>query len=204
MIYTALIAIAALATAANPERATIRGEVTDSSGRPIVSARIDVTDAKPLTGNLHEIYLFQTRFAITNRDGQFEIPDLDATLQFRLLCTAPGKKTVSTEWFGANAAQQIKLEEVPADMSPERIVHFQVVDSEGQPVAYALVRPSGFRLRNEQLIHNGYVRGVERSSTDENGHFQTHSPEEFDSLSFTISADGFVNADSRQLLPGPG
>ena len=202
-MYAGILALLAIATAAESEPITIRGVVVNAQDRPITGARVDVSDVKPLVGKSQGEYIFDTKFAITDREGRFEISDLPSSQQFRLRYTAPGKKTLISEWLTSANTQKTKLDDIPADTPVERVVQGKVVDSEGHLIAHALVRPYGSKLRDQATLHFGYVRGCDSTSTDENGRFQIYAPEEYDSISFTVIADGFVTADSGQFLPGP-
>jgi hypothetical protein len=202
-MHAAIIALLAIATAAESDPTTIRGVVVNAQDRPIAGARVDVSDAKPLVGKSQGEYLFDTKFGITDRDGRFEIGDFPSSLQFRLRYTAPGKKTLISEWLTSTHAQKAKLDDITADTPVERVVQGKVVDSEGHPIAHALVRPYGFKLYSQPNIYHGYVRGCDSTSTDENGRFQIYAPDEYESVSFIVIADGFVTADSGQFLPGP-
>src|SRR5436190_3874700 len=202
-MHAAIIALLAIATVAESEPTTIRGVVVNSQDRPIAGARVDVSDAYPLVGKSQGEYLFDTKFAITDREGRFEIGDFPSSLQFRLRYTAPGRKTLVSDWLTSTNTQKIKLDDIPADTPVERVVQGKVVDSEGHPIAHALVRPYGFKLHSQPNIYHGYVRGCDSTSTDENGRFQIYAPDEYESVSFTLIADGFVTADSSQFLPGP-
>ena len=130
-MQTALVMIVAFATAANPQRATIRGEVRDAAGRGIAEARIDVLDAKPLVGEpLFTGYLDCNKFVFTDRRGRFEIANLDPTLQFRLRAVAVDHKSTFTDWFRpTDAGITIQIAEQPDDVPVNRIVFGKMVDS---------------------------------------------------------------------------
>src|SRR5437868_7971075 len=78
----------------------LHGTITDANGKAIVGARVDVANAAPRSGPAifcESCYSDCTKHTLTNSDGRFEFNELDPTLKFRVLASAPGFTSRLTE-----------------------------------------------------------------------------------------------------------
>jgi uncharacterized GH25 family protein len=196
-----LAGVLAVAVAGTP-RPTLRGVVLDSAGQPISAARVGLATAAPKTGPAifcPSCYLDCSKFTTTDAQGQFEIPNLDPTLKFRVLCTAPGKKTtISPLYDPGSGSLELKLQETPR-VPPEQVVRGQLVNAQGLPIAGALIEPSGAKTADKRWW--GKV-DVDPAASDKNGQFEIALPSEYEGIDVSVSADGYAGADVVLLKTG--
>lgn len=128
----------------------------------------------------------------TDADGRFEINKLDATLLFRVLVIAPGRRAVVTEYVDPSENElTLKLESMPDALPANRILRGRVINEAGRPLAGALVTPYGAKTSERRWW--GSLPGVDAASvTDEDGCFVVTSREPKLGLDLQFSAPGYA------------
>ena len=136
-------------------------------------------DAKPLVGApLFTGYLDCNKFVFTDQNGEFEISDLDPTLQFRVRAAAVEHNSSSTQWRkAAEGPINIRLPEQPHDVPANRIVFGKMVDAGGAPIAGALLQPIGAKTKTK--LWRGPVNDVDVAVSGDDGYFKMILPEDY-------------------------
>ena len=203
-MYAALIAlIAALAADDQSHVVKLTGVVLDASSQPVVGALVTPATAQPKVGPAifcPSCYLDCAKSTTTDATGQFEIDIRDPSLKFQVLCSAPGKKTQITKLYDPAAGPlKLTLLDIPADLPPERIVRGQLLDDQGQPIAGALVEPSGAKTENRRWW--GRVE-ADPTVSDKDGSFLLIAPEGYEGLDLSSNRKGFAGIDVELVSPG--
>ncbi|MEX2171013.1 MAG: M56 family metallopeptidase [Pirellulales bacterium] len=143
------------ATLRMPPAATLRGKVTDADGQPVAGVQV--------SAGLMRLPAEQRVFsAVTDRDGHYEIGDLEplnreeeqARQAKQLEQSLAAKSTATGTFVAANrvvtfshpdyATKRATYEEVPGEidvqLQPAAVIEGRVTDANGKPVAEALVR----------------------------------------------------------------
>jgi hypothetical protein len=182
---------------------SLQGVVLDAEGQPVAAARVDISTAAPREGRglfCPSCYLDCRKFTRTDPIGRFVISDLDPALKFRVLISSPGKKALLTKLTDPLSGPfEVKLEEAPQGIPPERIVSGHVTDDSGVPLEGALIDPSGAKTAEKWWW--GAVE-ADPTVTDAQGRFSLVVPEGFQGLDVSITADGTAGADFELLAPG--
>ena len=181
----------------------LSGVVTDSSGKPLSSATVLVNTAAPREGVAvfcPSCYADCGKKAVTDAGGKFTIPQLDSSLVFYVVATAEGHRArVSKKIDPAKDTANIKLDALPADLPPARVVRGRVIDMADKPVVGAQVSPFGCRTEKQRWW--GSLPGVDQVSiTNADGEFIITSKE--DAEAFDIEVRSPRHAPKRfGLLP---
>jgi hypothetical protein len=196
------LAVALAVAGADASRPALRGVVHDSAGQPLSAARVGLATAAPKTGPAifcPSCYLDCAKSTTTDTQGQFEIPNLDPALKFRVLCTAPGKKTtISPPYDPSSGPLEMKLQET-LHVPPEQLFRGHLVNAQGLPIAGALIEPSGAKTANKRWW--GKV-DVDPVASDKDGEFEIALPPEYEGIDVSISAEGYAGADVGSLKAG--
>lgn len=187
-----------------PAADEIRGIVRATDGQPIPNVRVDIATAAPKVGPgifCPSCYLDCAKYVYTDEDGRFAIPNLDSSLKFRLLATAPDKTTAHTELIDPLSDQvEIRLADFPTDLPPDQILQGVVLTDQGTPVAGALVSPYG--AKTEERRWWGRVTGATSGVTDNAGRFRIVITEPYVAIDLQVTAFGYAGAIASLLTPG--
>src|SRR5439155_11136875 len=112
----------ALLLAADPAGPALRGTVADADGKPVAGARVDVATAAPKVGQglfCTSCYRDCAKSTRTDADGRFEIGDLDPSLKFTVLVSAPGKNSYWTGLLDPRLEEpKVRLDTLPNQLPP--------------------------------------------------------------------------------------
>jgi len=200
---TAFILVAAALLAQPATRPTLAGTVVDAKGEPVAGARVDVSTAAPKVGPgvfCPSCYLDCAKSVRTDPQGRFLIAGLDPALKFRILVSAPGKRSQLTPLTDPLAGPlAVALADLPKDVPAERLLLGEVVDEQGLPIEGALVDPAGAKTADRRWW--GTV-DVEPAVTDNDGRFTLFLPPTYQGLDLSITADGHAGIQFELLAPG--
>jgi len=184
-------------------RPTLAGIVVDSKGTPVSGARVDVSTAAPKAGPgvfCPSCYLDCAKWARTDPQGRYLIAGLDPTLKFRVLISAPGKKSQLSPLTDPLAGPlDVALADLPKDVPPEQLLLGEVVDEQGTPIEGALVEPEGAKTAERRWW--GTVE-VDPAVTDSEGRFTLFLPPGYQGLDVSVFADGHAGTQAELLAPG--
>ncbi len=153
---------------------TLTGKVHDEEGRPLPGARVSIYTAKPRKGHsvtCPSCYRDCAKFTTTDKNGNWTIEGLDASLLFRILVAAPKMRSTVTKHINPDAGPvEASLTIRPTDLEPEHYLAGRVVDLKGKPIVGALVTPFGAKEKGRRWW--GRLPGVdELAVTDAEGKF---------------------------------
>ncbi|HEX5445288.1 MAG TPA: carboxypeptidase-like regulatory domain-containing protein [Pirellulales bacterium] len=188
------------AVAAAPAPGTLVGRVTDEAGAPIAGAVVDLYTARPRIGlptTCPSCYRDCAKSTQTDADGRFSIDRLDPILMFRVLVMAAERRAVVTKLVDPAAAElEVELEPVPSGLPDERMLRGKVVDEQGQPLAGALLWPTGAKTRERRWW--GALPGVDEAAVaDAEGRFVITSQEPKLALDVQASAPGYATSPAK-------
>ncbi|TWU46038.1 Dioxygenase [Novipirellula aureliae] len=182
----------------------LRGTIIDGSGKPIGGARIDISTAAPKSGPAifcPSCYLDCAKSAVSGEQGSFEIRDVSPDLQFRLVVTAVDKITVATSLIDPSIeTPEITLQDFPADVSSDHLVHGVVRSELGVPVSGALIDAWGATSNGRRW--RGRVDGAATVVSDDQGRFRMLLTEDYEEIDLQVTADGYAGVISEPLNPG--
>lgn len=194
-------------SAAQTERATARpdltGTVRDNAGHPIKNATVSIYASWP-KGN-EDLASQSTadcrKRTTTDADGRFTIKSLDPNALFRVLTVAQGFRP-QLDWRIDPAARplDVTLKPKPRGTLPDEQVRGQVVDSDGNPVAGALVTVLGV-TRGGEWRSSSWPDIDSIVITDDAGEFVIRGEKPFMSCGFTVEARGFAKSGLQQEVP---
>ncbi|HVW36574.1 MAG TPA: carboxypeptidase-like regulatory domain-containing protein [Pirellulales bacterium] len=198
MTIATFVLLTSLPVASTP--GTLAGQVLDEHGAPLVGAVVDVYTAKPRVGlavTCPSCYRDCAKSAKSDDQGRFSIGDLDPELLFRLLVMAPGRRAVLTQLIDpAQAELEVKLEPLPSDLPPDRLLKGRVLDERGKPLAGAVVSPTGAKTHEKRWW--GQLPGVDEAAvTDFDGRFVITSQDPKLGLDLSVSAAGYADFPSQ-------
>jgi hypothetical protein len=178
----------------------LTGQVSDQSGAPVAGALVDLYTAKPRVGlavTCPSCYRDCAKSTKTDDQGRFSIGELDPALLFRVLVMAPGRRAVLTKLIDpAEAELEVKLEPLPDDLQPDRMLKGRVLDEDGKPLAGAVVSPTGAKTHEKRWW--GQLPGVDEAAvTDADGRFVLTSQEPKLGLDLQASAPGYADFPSQ-------
>lgn len=179
---------------------TLTGQVLDENDRPVEGAVVDLYTAKPRVGlavTCPSCYRDCAKCAKTDAQGRFSIKELDPILLFRVLVMAPGRRAVLTKLIDpAEADLEVKLQPLPTDLPPDRMLKGIVLNEHGKPLAGAVVSPSGAKTLGKRWW--GQLPGVDEAAvSDTDGRFIITSQEAKLGLDLKVSADGYADFPSQ-------
>jgi len=181
----------------------ISGTVTSPDGAPLAGVRVDVSTAAPKVGPAlfcPSCYLDCRKATTTDDQGKFKLTDLSDKLKFRLVVSAPGRKTLQTKLVDpASADLKLVLQEAPK-ANQAQTVSGTIKDLLGNPVAGCLISPYG--AKNAKRRWSGRVKGVDATVSDSDGRFEIALPESMFALDVNITQFGFCG--ERRFLLEPG
>ena len=182
----------------------LTGVVTDADGQPLAGVRVDITTAAPKAGRglfCPSCYRDCTKWAITDDEGRFQLPNLSPTLKFRLIATHTGFATSQTPLIDPDTeTARIKLAPLPTGIPDNRVVSAVITSEEGTPIAGAYIEPHGAKTDKRRWW--GRVEGVTPTVTDTEGRFFMIVPDDFLALDIDVTADGFSGTRALLLQPG--
>lgn len=170
---------------------SIGGTVQTQDGKPIAGATATIISASIRGGNDTVApwrYPDAGKTAKTDAAGEFKIGPVDRTLTFQLVVFAAGYEP---NFEGVNSTKvrpKLTLQPRPAmPNDPKRIVSGVVVDSNGHPLAGAVIRPRGYRIGPN--IWYGNDRGFDRNVvTDDQGKFYLVADKPVDAINLMVTA----------------
>jgi hypothetical protein len=151
------LALCLLIACTATKRPTLTGVVVAQDGKPLSNTMVFIYTARPKIGPsviCPYCYLDCRKKATTNIRGEFEIPNLDPTLLFRVGAIAADHEPV----FLADvdpAATPVKLTlalKAPLPEDPRCVVRGRLVDPEGEVVMGALIEPKGISYRRDKGV----------------------------------------------------
>ena len=210
----------ALATAVAPVLGTVNGSATDSSGKPIAGAQVELLPPFPIPlggtstgavgGTVIKWPLPSVRVASTDQNGHYSFDNVPAGT-YTVSASAQGYETATSPSFavakGDNTAPTLALTPIPPPVFGS--VSGAVTDSNGKPLAGALVelsppgKPVPLGPTSGQPIIFPPPWPVLVTKTDANGHYN------FDKVStgtyvVSASADGYQSATSAPFTVSEG
>jgi protocatechuate 3,4-dioxygenase beta subunit len=199
----------------------LSGKVVDLSGRPIEHATVLIYHAGVKQGYstfCPSCYSDCGKRAITNADGTFVIPGVDADLLFKLLAVRNGFEPVFVANVDPLSTLRPLAKLLPAvqQISPENVVRGRVVDDHNRPLRDAVITPVGVSAMGSDGGEGstyGEVKGLEPLAvTDENGNFAVSYNKPAFGMLLKIEARGFspdlqavtTGADRKTITVSPG
>ncbi|TWU45652.1 Dioxygenase [Novipirellula aureliae] len=191
-----MLAVAAVA----PRNAALTGKVQDENGSPIAGAIVDIYTARPRVGaalTCPSCYRDCAKSTTTDSEGRFSFNELDSGLLFRVLVMAPGRRPQLTRLTDPQTTQlDVKLEPIPTNLPIDRILNGRVLDDQGEPLAGAVVSPSGAKTSEKRWW--GSLPGVDEASvTDAEGRFVITSQDAKLGLDLEVTSPGFADFPSQ-------
>ncbi len=210
LILVAIYSVVALShqnlNAQENERTVIRGVIANEKSEPIPNARVDISTAAPKTGRsvfCPSCYLDCQKWAKTDSTGRFEIDNLDITLEFRLVISAAGYKTMRTESIAPDGSQLLfKLSERPDTIDFQRVVSSVIKSDNGIPVEGALV--TTVATIGDRGLRSIAANGVSPAVSDRNGHFEIDLLDGISGIDVEVTAEGLCTKRFVGLGPGDG
>ena len=183
-----------------PAPGTLAGQVRDEHGAPLAGARVGLYSAKPRVGlatTCPSCYRDCAKSVKTDAEGRFSIGELDPNLLFRVLVVAPARRSLLTELIDpAQTKVEVKLEQLPADLPPDRKLAGRVFDEDGKPLAGAVITPAGAKTRESRWW--GQTPGVDAAAvTDADGRFVITSQEPKLGIDLEVRARGHADSPSQ-------
>jgi hypothetical protein len=130
------------------DRPNLRGRVVSPDGRPIYGATVSIYTAGVRTGTspyCPSCYADCGKSAVTDSAGNFAIESLDPELVFRVLVVAEGYKPAFVVRVDPSSGPiEAKLQHLPTDLDPKRMLLGRVIGPHGEPVVGASVFPKTF------------------------------------------------------------
>jgi len=202
-ICRAVFAILVASNIGSVRSAELTGIVQDESGVVIEGAIVDISTAAPIKGPslfCPSCYLDCSKWTKTDANGRYSISSLDESLKFRLVVTAPGKKTYRTELTEPRQSPiVISLQQMPDDLPASRILRGRVIDGFDVPISGALIEPVGAQTANRSW--GGRVNAW-TSVTNDHGDFAMILEEDYLGVDIEVTAHGFPGAKKLKLAPG--
>ena len=209
-----LLLIATLLSAAAPNqsqsRATLQGRVIDAHGQGLASVRVSIATAAPKQGKgflCPSCYVDCGKVALTDAEGNFEIPSLAPELRFELLAVANG--FVSTFQRNIDPAEDkptITLQSFDPSQTPaEQLCQGRVVDSFGDPIADVLVEIEGWTDGDTGTWGNARrIMKTPIAVTDAKGQFTLATLQTVEALHINLSNRTYAQQECYDLaLGGP-
>lgn len=196
-----ILAVAVPAVAA-PHR--LAGRVVDEAGQPVPAASVYVYYAVPAKGVsaiCPSCYRDCGKFERVERDGRFDIGDVDDQLKFSLLATADGYEPSFSEFMQPDHDATLHLRHRAA-VDDARLVRGCVIDPDGKALVGAIVARQAVRMARG-VIGYGEIPGSDpRSITDERGEFMLRVPNAQAKLDVRVRARNYAPHIERELVPG--
>ncbi|MCR9292864.1 MAG: carboxypeptidase-like regulatory domain-containing protein [bacterium] len=124
------------------QNATLRGVVLDSDDRPVENARVVIANVKPqqeLATRGPRDYPECGRHVLTGSDGSFSLDGVAANRAYQLAVAAEGFDGELLKDFVAPSDKVVALRLTKLSAKPEQRLRGQVLNTEGRPVAGAVV-----------------------------------------------------------------
>ncbi len=183
--------------------AALRGVVLTETGVPLPKAHVAISTAVPNEGPAlfcPRCYSDCQKWTTTDDEGHFEIGELDTTLKFRLVISAPGYKTLQTGLLAPDQEiPQLKLQERPKNTNPVRLLKGIVRDEDGLPISGALISPR--MVIDNRNLRSSSTAGVTPVVSDADGYFEMDLIEGVAGVDVIISAAGFCDREGVDFFP---
>jgi len=185
-------------------RHDLKGVVISETGTPVAGVDVFIESAAPRSGTsplCPSCYADCAKRAATNVEGAFEIPSLDPTLLFRVLCVAKGYKAkYASKVDPAAGPLKVTLSKLdPKSIPSEKVIHGQVLNPEGSPVVGATVEPQMFATEAFSGFSPGIFDPV--AVTDASGEFWLISSSPIRRLDVKVEARGLAKRIFSDLKP---
>ncbi|HTV39121.1 MAG TPA: M56 family metallopeptidase [Candidatus Sulfotelmatobacter sp.] len=188
-------------------RPNLTGVVVEADSGDPVQGTVFIYTAGPRVGTSSfcpSCYADCQKSAKADEDGNFTIKSLDPQLIFQVLAVAPGyKPKFVSKVDPVKGPITIKLAPISlASAPPGNCLHGRVVDTNGEPIAGAVVEMHGIR---DYSGGGGWGRldGVDPLAvTDNKGEFLITSLKPFDMMDVRVSARGYANKGFIKLASG--
>jgi hypothetical protein len=175
LLLAAILSSAALLSGAAP-RPSLAGTVLDSNGNPLADVTVMVYHAGVKVGYstfCPSCYVDCGKRTKTDAKGAFEIRDLSPDLWFTLLAARDGYVPEITKSIDPVSVPTVslKLTTIPSSADFSGTVRGRVVESDGSPVADAIINPVGLVIGEGSTY--GTVPGLQPISvTNKRGEFE--------------------------------
>ncbi len=201
--FMVCLLIGKVSTAQDIASAVIRGVVLTETGAPVPNARVDISTAAPNEGPAlfcPSCYSDCQKWTTTDAEGNFELRELDTSLNFRLVISAAGYRTHQTGLLAPDLEpRQLHLAERPKNQDPRRIVKGVVKDEEGLPISGALISPHF--VINRQGLRSSSTTGLLPVVSDADGYFEMDLIDSIEGLDVILSANGFCDRKGDDFKP---
>lgn len=204
-ITAAVVCLSPAAESTNGFRPNLTGVVQDTNGQPISHAVVFIESARPKQGPstfCPSCYADCRKSAVTDAQGKFTITSLDPNLLFNVLVASSGwQPQVVSKVDPALKPLTITLKPHSGGETPDERMQGRVVDTDGKPVAGAVVNTRGVtRGAGTQFGGDNDVEPVAVSDT--NGYFIITSRKPFDSIGVEVEARGLAKGIFQNLASG--
>lgn len=184
----------------------LSGVVTDMEGKPLAQMSVHIYTAAVRAGVsplCPGCYTDCAKYAITDPEGRFLIPDLDPELIFRVLAVGDGYKPQFVDKVDPTKGTNLEVRLTPFDphqADPKRIVRGRVVDEHGKGIPQATLVPEHFKTSGWEGFSPGIFDPLAVTAGD--GSFVIAASQDIDSVYLKVAARGFAPRGSGKLLPG--
>lgn len=184
---------------------TLTGVVKDQAGNPVAGASVFIYTAGPREGVgvlCPSCYADCRKKTTSDAQGRFEIPGLDPTLLFRVLVVGRDyRPEFLSKVDPAAGSQQAVLKPAVGGEEPNQRMQGRVVDSEGKPVAGAVVNIRGV-TRGQSTRFGGNNDVDPLAVTDDSGRFVIRSLTAFEAVGVDVEARALAKAIFPDLTTG--
>lgn len=183
---------------------TFRGRILAENAEPLRDARVDIATAAPRVGQsifCPSCYLDCQKWTRTDESGNFEISNLDSSLNFRLVVSAAGYQTIQTELIAPEHEPLVfQLEARPKSLDPRRVVSGLIRDEYGAAVMGASVLPAA--TIDSKGLRTFHANGVAPAVSDAEGNFEIDLVDGVEGIDVEILAEGWCGKKAIGLLGG--
>jgi len=184
----------------------LTGVVTSDQKIPIAGAQVFIYTAKPREGTstlCPYCYVDCAKSTTTDATGSFTLPNLDPTLQFRLLTVADGFKPRYNQFILPETSPvPVKLTQRNDTAIPRnRKTKGRITNFEGDPIVGAKINVEG--IQSEKSIRWSSPKGMDPIAiTDANGIFILTAETPFIALNLTIKARNYAPRNINGIESG--
>lgn len=173
----ALASLAISAGAFGTSVVSLKGKVTEESGKPLAHATVMVYHAGVKNGYstfCPGCYADCGKRTFTDADGNYTFSKLSPDLWFELIVVHDGFEPVTIKWIDPDKGPVALavLKPRPKTDDPTQSVRGRVVDSNGNPLRDAVVEPHGIALNQGALVGTTLPGLEPLAVTNQNGEFE--------------------------------
>jgi uncharacterized GH25 family protein len=141
----------------------------------------------------------------TDAQGGFKFTELDSTLNFGVVAVAEGYKPGQVGNADPAKGKPVKIVLNPleaADAGPDHTLRGRVLDSQGRPIAGAMVALTGLETKDGGGSYGRFSGIDEESVTDDQGAFLITDKKPFDMMQVKVSARSYADKNFDRLASG--